>query len=110
MTELQFKPFDKKMLIEQLQVQFPNYKIQKGFGGNAISPLQVRTSGFTITGNVAIKTKPQKGIVKTQIPLDMGLLYWIFFPPLALYITLKRKKQKAMEEEVVEKLKKILNP
>ncbi len=110
MTELNFKPFDKKMLIEQLKIQFPNYKIQKGFGGDAISPLQVRTSGFTITGNVAVKTIPEKGFVKTQTPLDMVLPYWFFFPPIALYITLKRKKQRAMEEEVIEKLKKILEP
>jgi len=60
MQKLTFKPFEKAQLIESLKENFPKYKIQNSFG-----TLQVRTSGFTATGNVKLKVNAKKGTVTT---------------------------------------------
>jgi hypothetical protein len=102
MTKLELTPFEKDQLIEGLQKSFPQYKIQTGWGG-----LQVRTSGFTVTGNVKVDAKPEKGIIRTSTNLDMVIIYLLFIWPLAVYILIKSKKQKAMEAEVAEGIKKM---
>ena len=56
MTVVNFSPFDKHELIDQLNIHFPNYKIQ-----NSLGTLQIRTSGFTATGNVKIDDKQKNG-------------------------------------------------
>ncbi len=103
MIKLNFEPFNKEEFIEKLKEEFPNYKIQTGFGG-----LQVRTSGFTLTGNVKINVNAKKGTVTTQTNYDMAIIFLLFFTPVGLYIFMKKEKQKAMEQEVVEKIKSIL--
>ncbi|ASW73463.1 hypothetical protein IQ37_15475 [Chryseobacterium piperi] len=103
MQSLQFKPFSKSELIEGLRNTFPKYKIQTSFGA-----LQVRTSGFTITGNVKINAHPETGRVSTQTNNDMSMFYLIFSFPIAIYIMTKKEKIKQLENEVVEGLKKIL--
>ncbi|MDQ0593854.1 hypothetical protein QFZ37_002223 [Chryseobacterium ginsenosidimutans] len=103
MQHLQFKPFSKGELIDGLKRTFPQYKIQTSFGA-----LQVRTSGFTITGNVKINANPETGKISTQTNNDMSLFFLIFQFPIAMYIKAKKKKIKNLEDEVVEGLKKIL--
>lgn len=103
MIKINVNPFDKTTLTKGLKNEFPKYKIQTGLAG-----LQVRRSGFTITGNVKVKVKPQKGEITTQTNYDMVILFVIFLWPLGLYILLKKDKQKRMEKEVAEKIKEIL--
>lgn len=103
MMKLNVEPFDKQLLIEGLKISFPNYKIQTTFGS-----LQVRTSGFTVTGNVKISAKHKKGKITTQTNYDMVSFFLLFFFPLGLYIFIKKEKQKKMEREVVNEIKKIL--
>lgn len=105
MQKLQFKPFDRNHLIEELKKAFPNHKIQTGFGG-----FQVRTSGFTVTGNVNLQTNAQKGTIATRTNLDMAVVFLFMLPPVGIYVLLKKEKQKAMEKEVVAKLNEILEP
>ncbi len=92
------------MLIKWLKNEFPNYKIQTGFGG-----LQVRTSSFTLTGNVKINVMPKKGIITTQTNYDMVILFILLIFPVGLYILSKKDKQKQMEQEVADKIKKYWN-
>ncbi len=103
MIAINVKPFDKKMLIKGLRNEFPNYKIQTGLSG-----LQVRTSGFTLTGNVKVNVMPKKGIITTQTNYDMVILFMLLMFPVGLYILLKKDKQKQMEKEVADKIKEIL--
>ncbi|WP_298488080.1 hypothetical protein [uncultured Maribacter sp.] len=105
MQELQFKPFEKAQLIETLQEKFPQYKVQNTFGN-----LQVRTSGFTLTGNVKLNVNGIKGKIKTQTNYDMLILFLIISFPIGIYIYAKKEKQKAMENEIVNKLQEILVP
>ncbi|MBT2619340.1 MULTISPECIES: hypothetical protein [Chryseobacterium] len=105
MQSLLFSPFSKKEFIEDLRKTFPQYKIQTSFGA-----LQVRTSGFTITGNVKINANPETGMVTTQTNNDMPIVYLIFQFPIAIYIRMKKDKIKRLEDEVVEGIKKILQP
>ncbi len=105
MTILEFEPFNKEELIERLKIEFPNYIIQTGLGG-----LQVRTSGFTVTGNVKININAKKGRITTQTNFDMVALFLIFFLPLGIYILTKKEKQQAMEKEIANKIKDILKP
>ncbi len=105
MQQLQFKPFSKEALIAGLQQQFPQYKIQMGMG-----TLQVRTSGFTITGNVAIKCKPASGKITTSTNLDMVFVYLFLMLPLGIYILAKQGRTKRLESEVVAGLKQLLEP
>lgn len=104
MQTLQFEPFLKSELIEGLKKTFPQYKIQTSFG-----MLQVRTSGFTITGNVRINATPETGKVSTQTNNDMSMFYFIFQLPIALYIRAKKEKIIRLENEVVEGIKQILD-
>lgn len=105
MQSLQFKPFSKEQLVEGLRKTFPQYKIQTSLGA-----LQVRTSGFTITGNVLIKNDPKTGKVTTQTNLDMAIPYLFVLPPIGIYIFMKKDKAKKLEAEVVEGLNRILEP
>lgn len=103
MQKLQFQPFNKRQLEEGLERTFPQYKIQKSLG-----TLQVRTSGFTLTGNVLIKNNPKTGEVSTQTSLDLAVVYLILLPPIGIYIFLKKDRVKQLEAEVIEGLKTIL--
>jgi hypothetical protein len=103
MQDLQFKPFSKSELIDGLKKTFPQYKIQTSFGF-----LRVRTSGFTMTGNVQINYNPETGYVRTQTNNDMSTFFVIFYFPLAMYIKAKKEKIIHLENEVVEGIKKIL--
>lgn len=103
MHNLQFKPFSKNELIDGLKRTFPQYKIQNSFG-----VLRVRTSGFTLTGNVQINTNPETGKVRTQTNNDMSIFFLIFYFPIAMYMKTKKEKMIRLENEVVEGLKKIL--
>jgi len=105
MQQLSFKPFLKETLIVELQKMFPQYKIQTSLG-----TLQVRTSGFTVTGNVAIKCKPGAGEVTTSTNLDSAMIYLFFSLPLGVYILAKRGRTQQLENEVVEGIKQILEP
>lgn len=103
MQRLNLKPFSKNELIEGLRKTFPQYKIQTSFGA-----LQVRTSGFTLTGNVKIDTNPETGKITTQTQLDSKAFLILFFP-IGLYVMMKKEKIKRFENEVIEGIKKILN-
>lgn len=105
MQTLHFKPFSKEKLIEGLYRQFQHRKVQTNLG-----TVQVRTSGFTVTGNVALKLKPEKGIITTNTSADMAFVYLFFCLPLGIYILAKKSKTKALEAEVVAGLKAILEP
>lgn len=103
MQHFQFQPFSKSEFIESLKKTFPQYKIQTGFGA-----LQVRTSGFTLTGNVKITTNPEIGKVSTETCLDSAVLYLIFCFPIGIYMMVKKQKVKKFESEVIAGIKKIL--
>lgn len=70
MQNLNVKPFSKNDLVEGLRKKFPQYKIQTSFGA-----LQVRTSGFTLTGNVKIDAFSESGKIKTTTQLDSGVFF-----------------------------------
>ncbi|WP_223607796.1 hypothetical protein [Chryseobacterium sp. OSA05B] len=103
MQHFQFQPFSKSEFIERLKKTFPQYKIQTGFGA-----LQVRTSVFTLTGNVKITTNPEIGKVSTETCLDSAVLYLIFCFPVGIYMMMKKQKVKKFESEVIAGIKKIL--
>lgn len=103
MQSLQFRPFSKKEFIEDLRKTFPQYKVQTSFG-----TLQVRTSGFTITGNVKIEANPETGMVTTKTNSDIPIFYFIFQFPIAIYIRMKKDKIKRLEDEVFAGIKRIL--
>ncbi|SHL70951.1 hypothetical protein [Chryseobacterium polytrichastri] len=103
MRSLNFKPFSKDELINGLKKTFPQYKIQTSFGA-----LQVRTSGFTLTGNVKINAKPEIGKVTTETASDSALLYLIFCFPIGIYMYMKKERIKKLENEVIEGIQKIL--
>ena len=105
MQTLHVKPFSKEKLIEELYSKFAHRKVQTNFG-----TVQVRTSGFTITGNVALKLNPEKGIITTRTSADTVFVYLIFCLPLFIYILAKKSKTKALEDEVMAGLKDILEP
>ncbi|MGD1842459.1 MAG: hypothetical protein ACFB0B_16445 [Thermonemataceae bacterium] len=105
MQKLSFKPFERKILINKLKEAFPQYKIQDSLGN-----LQVRTSGFTVTGNVQLGLKPNKGEITTRTNLDMVWAYILFALPLGIYILSKKNKQLAFENEVAQQLREILEP
>lgn len=105
MTNLNFKPFSKNELVEGLRKKFPQYKIQDSLGN-----LQVRTSGFTMTGNVQIINNPKKGTVTTRTNLDLMPAFLICLPPIGLYILSKKDKVKRLEAEVVEGIQSLLSP
>lgn len=104
MKHLNFKPFDRNELVANLKKAFPNHKIQDTMGN-----LQVRTSGFTMTGNVQLKTSPTTGKITTKTNLDF-LPMFILIPPIGLYILSKKKKIIALEQEVAKKLNTLLTP
>ncbi|KMQ67351.1 hypothetical protein ACM39_14475 [Chryseobacterium sp. FH2] len=89
--------------MKPLKKTFPQYKIQTGFGA-----LQVRTSGFTLTGNVKINTNPETGKISTETASDSALLYLIFCFPIGVYMYMKKEKIKRLENEVIDGIKKIL--
>lgn len=105
MQTLLVKPFSKEKLIDDLRRKFPHRKIQTNLG-----TVQVRTSGFTITGNVQLKLKPKQGAITTNTSADMVFLYLFLFLPLGIYMLAKKEKTKALEDEVVAGLKEILEP
>ncbi|MDH6253872.1 hypothetical protein M2347_003599 [Chryseobacterium sp. H1D6B] len=102
MQILNLKPFSKQELIEGLKKTFPQYKIQTSFGA-----LQVRTSGFTLTGNVKVDANPETGKISTKTQLDSGIFLILYFP-IGIYVMLKKEKIKRLENEVIEGIKKIL--
>lgn len=103
MQHLQVRPFSKTELIEGLRKIFPKYKIQTSFGA-----LQVRTSGFTLTGNVKIDAHPETGKIATQTQLDSTFFLIMFFP-IGLYVMMKKEKIRRLENEVIKGIKKILS-
>lgn len=103
MQNFNFKPFSKPEFIEELRKAFPQYKIQTSLGA-----LQVRTSGFTLTGNVKINANPETGKVRTETASDSAMLYLIFCFPIGIYMYAKKEKIKKLENEVAEGIKKIL--
>ena len=105
MQTLHFKPFSKEELVEGLYRKFPHRKVQTNLG-----TVQVRTSGFTVTGNVGLKLNPEKGTITTNTTADMAFVYLFFMLPLGIYILAKKSKTKALEDEVVAGLKEILEP
>lgn len=100
MITLQFQPFDKAKLIEDLKTALPQYKVKKGIGA-----VQVRSRAITLTGVVGMNIQAAKGRIKTQTNADMAALFIVFFLPIGIYILLKRKKQQQMEQEVITVLK-----
>ncbi|MGO1245752.1 MAG: hypothetical protein ACTHYC_04465 [Sphingobacterium sp.] len=100
---LQFKPFSKHELIENLQKALPDYKIQNTFG-----TLQVRTSGFTVSGNVALKCDPSKGWIRTQTNYDYAYIYLFMMLPLGIYLLSRKQKTIALEQLVIAKLHDLL--
>lgn len=105
MQTLHFKPFSKEQLMEGLYKKFPHRKIQTNLG-----TLQVRTSGFTLSGNVVLNINPGKGIITTKTNLDMLVVYLLFLLPIGIYMLAKKDKTVALEREVVAGLKEILDP
>lgn len=103
MRFLPFKPFSKEKLIEDLSVALPHHKIQHTFG-----TLQVRTSGFTISGNVVLKCNPKEGWIRTQTNYDHVLVYLIVMFPIGLYLLSKKRKALDLENLVVDKLSQLL--
>lgn len=103
MQNLNVEPFSKNDLVEGLRRKFPQYKIQTSFGA-----LQVRTSGFTLTGNVKIDTKPETGKITTTTQLD-SMPFLIIMFPIGIYVWAKKQKIKNLENEVLEGIKEILN-
>lgn len=74
MIKLNVASFVKENLVEGLKSAFPNYKVQSGLGG-----LQVRTCGFTVTGNVKVNIKPKKGEITTQTNYDMLVVFLLYY-------------------------------
>ena len=105
MRTLGFMPFDKKELISGLERTFPQYKIQSGLG-----TLQVRTSGFTFSGNIAVKANPRTGEVKLTSNYDMWILFLFLMPPIGIYILARKNRTLKLEQEVADGLTQILEP
>lgn len=105
MQKLRFKPFSKEQLVEGLKAKLPHRIITTNFGA-----LQVRTGGFTVTGNIGLRLKPEQGTVMTSNSLDMVIILLLFCLPLGIYVLAKRGKIKALEAEVVAALKELLEP
>src|SRR5690606_25517729 len=103
MQFLQFKPFSKQELMEDLKRVLPGYKIQNTFG-----TLQVRTSGFTVSGNVALKCDPSKGWIRTQTNYDYAYVYLFMMLPLGIYLLNRKQKMIALENLVITKLHDLL--
>lgn len=103
MQNFNVKPFTKNELIEELRKKFPQYKIQTSFGA-----LQVRTSGFTLTGNVKIDTNPDTGKITTTTQLD-SMPFLIIMFPIGLYVLAKKQKIKDFENEIIEGIKVSMN-
>ncbi|MGV3761183.1 hypothetical protein [Parapedobacter sp.] len=105
MQTLRFKPFSKEHLVEGIRAKLPHRRITTNFGA-----LQVRTSGFTVTGNIGLRLKPEKGTITTSSGLDTGFILLLFCLPLGIYVLAKRRKIKALEDEVVAALMELLDP
>lgn len=103
MQNFNVKPFTKNEFIEELRKKFPQYKIQTSLGA-----LQVRKSGFTLTGNVKIDTNPDTGKITTTTQLD-SMPFLIIMLPIGLYVWFKKQKIKDFEEEVIEGIKAMMN-
>ncbi len=103
MQNLNVKPFSKNDLVEGLRKKFPQYKIQTSFGA-----LQVRKSGFTLTGNVKIDTWPETGRITTTTQLD-SMPFLIIMFPIGIYVWAKKQKIKDLENEVLDGIRTILN-
>lgn len=95
MTILPYPLDETDSLVTHLSDTFPEYAVNKRFGN-----IQVRTSGFTLTGNVAIKPNKRQQHLKLSTNYDMRMLYWFLNWPIAIYVTTKKDKQLAMEQEV----------
>lgn len=105
MEKLTFKPFSKAVLIDALREKFPHLKVQHHFG-----VVQLRTSGFTVTGNVGLILHPKKGRITVNSSADKIFLYMFIAFPIGVYALFKRKKARAMEKEVVAGLSEMLEP
>jgi len=100
MQNFNVKPFTKNEFIDELRKKFPQYKIQTSLGA-----LQVRKSGFTLTGNVKIDTNPNTGKITTTTQLDS----MPFLCQLAFTFGQKKQKIKDFENEVIEGIKAMMN-
>ena len=105
MKALRFKPFSKEQLIEGLREKLPYRKITANFGA-----VQVRTSGFTLTGSIGLKLKPERGTITMTNGLDMVVILLFFFLPLGIYVLARSRRIKALEAEVVAALNELLEP
>lgn len=90
-------------LAHHLSQILPRYKVIKRFGN-----LQIRTSNFTLTGNVTVRHHKKKQRLKLSTQYDMLVLYWFVNWPIAIYLTVKKEKQQAMEQEVTIAIEKFL--
>lgn len=105
MTRLQFAPFDKEKLVEQLKKVFPSYIVKKSF-----NTIQVRKKKITLSKAVEIIPRPKKGTIRIRGHIHF-LIVWIMISfPIAIYLWVKRKHTYALQEEVAFQLKSILTP
>lgn len=88
-------------LRKRLKIDFPD-KIVRNIPLE--SGIQVRKSKLT-TQNFPIKLKPKKGRISVGSSLDFAPLYCFLCLPLGIYILINRKKHKALQQEIVEKIK-----
>jgi len=92
MQNFNVKPFTKNEFIDELRKKFPQYKIQTSLGA-----LQVRKSGFTLTGNVKIDTNPNTGKITTTTQLDS----MPFLCQLAFAFGQKNRKLKTLKTKLL---------
>ncbi|MGO1245157.1 hypothetical protein [Sphingobacterium sp. JB170] len=105
MKVLRFKPFSKGQLIEGLREKLPDRKITANFGA-----IQVRTSGFTLTGSIGLKIKPERGMITMTNGRDMVVILLFLFLPLGIYVLARSRRIKALEAEVIAGLNELLKP
>lgn len=116
--EITVKPFKSEVLEEKLASAFPDYLIKRM--GKRIG---VRKKKFTLTQHLSLALEPEKGIVKSQTSLYLGIVFialgialgiainWMMifsFGIVGVYVMLKSSSIKALEKEVMDKVQQIL--
>ncbi|MDO5615530.1 MAG: hypothetical protein Q4G16_05025 [Cruoricaptor ignavus] len=116
--EITTAPFNAEFLENQLKAAFPDYLIKKS--GKRIG---VRKKKMTFTQHLTLTIKPEQGIVKSQNALYtawalliVGIAiatfnFWglIFMAIPIIYVFAKSSSIKALEKQVMDKVKEILN-
>ena len=103
MKTLQTTQLNRDFLFEELKKSFPDYLIKKQFGN-----IGIRKKKFTITQQVGLMINKKNGNIRTNTALDMVFIYIMFCWPLAVYTWIKKKEIKALEDEVLEEVDRIL--